>query len=250
MKLVILAAGYGTRLYPLTLDRPKALLPVAGRPMLEHLLGCLGSIEEIEATYIVTNSKFARHFHDWAATYRPPRNGHLEIVDDGTTSNDDRLGAIGDLDLVVRTRGIEDDVIVAAGDNLFSEDLGDFGRFGLEKNAPVLAVYDVGSLEEMKKYSSIVVDDEGRITFFEEKPERPSSTLAGIALYFYPRGVLPEIRRYLAEGKNADQPGRLVEWLYVRVPFYTWRVLGTWYDIGSEQTLREADRAFGIEAGR
>ncbi len=239
MKLVVLAAGYATRLYPLTLNRPKALLDVAGRPMLEHVLDRL-ALDEIDAVYVVTNAKFAGQFREWAAGY----GRKVTIVDDGTTSDDTRLGAIGDLALVVREQRIEDDVVVVASDNLFSESLEEFVRFAREKRAPVVALYDVGDLEEMSKYNSIEVDDEGRITFFEEKPARPRSTLMAIALYFYPRSTLPLIRRYLDEGNNADQPGRLVEWLYSRTPVYTWRVPGIWYDIGSQETLREANRIF------
>ena len=245
MKLVVLAAGYATRLYPLTLDRPKALLPVAGRPMVEHVLDRLGAIDHLDTAYLVTNAKFAGHFRDWAAGYRADLGGgSVEIIDDGTTNDETRLGAIGDLELVLRREGIDDDVIVVAGDNLFSEDLRGFGKFAHERAAPVLAVYDVGSLEEIRKYNAIDVDESGRITFFEEKPEHPTSTLTGIALYYYPRDVLPQIHAYVTEGNNTDQPGRLVEWLYERVPFYTWRVPGVWYDIGSRETLEEADGAF------
>jgi glucose-1-phosphate thymidylyltransferase len=244
VKLVVLAAGYATRLYPLTLDRPKALLPVAGRPMLEHVLARLAPIGEVDTVYLVTNAKFARHFREWAAGY-DAGGRDVRVVDDGTTSDEDKLGAIGDLELVLRTEAVDDDVVVVAGDNLFSEDLGEFGRYALERRAPVLAVYDVGSLEAIRSYNAIEVDDDGRITFFEEKPANPKSTLTGIALYFYPRDVLPLVHRYVAEGNNADQPGRLVEWLYTRTPVYTWRVPGIWFDIGSEEGLREADRIFG-----
>lgn len=245
MKAVILAAGYATRLYPLTLNQPKPLLAVGGRPMLERLLDRLAPIAELDGVYVVTNAKFARHFRDWAAGYRPPRPG-LEpaIVDDGSTDDANKLGAIGDLGLVLDRERLDEDVVVAAGDNLFTEDLGDFGRFGAAKQAPVLAVYDVGDLEAIKKYSAISVDGDGRITFFEEKPALPTSTLAGIALYYYPRTALALIRLYLAEGNNPDQPGRLIEWLYKRTPVYTWPVPGRWYDIGSRETLEEADRAF------
>jgi glucose-1-phosphate thymidylyltransferase len=139
---------------------------------------------------------------------------------------------------------LEDDVIVVAGDNLFSQSLGEFGKFCREKNAPVLGVYDVESLEEVKKYGVVNVDAAGRITRFEEKPKQPTSTLIGIALYFYPRSSLPLIRQYVAEGNNPDQPGRLVQWLYPRTAVYTWTVPGIWYDIGSKETLEEANRIF------
>jgi glucose-1-phosphate thymidylyltransferase len=131
-----------------------------------------------------------------------------------------------------------------AGDNLFSEKLSDFGKFCREKKAPVLALYDVGNLEEIKKYNSISVDGTGRITFFEEKPKNPTSTLTGIALYFYPKSTIPLIKQYIAEGNNPDQPGRLVQWLYPRTAVYTWRVPGLWFDIGSKETLEEANQIF------
>ena len=139
---------------------------------------------------------------------------------------------------------MDDDLIVVAGDNLFSEKLGDFGEFCREKNAPVLALYDVGDLEQIKKYNSISVDGAGRITVFEEKPKNPTSTLTGIALYFYPKGTIPLIQQYIAEGNNPDQPGRLVQWLYPRTAVYTWRVPGLWFDIGSKETLEEANQIF------
>ena len=108
----------------------------------------------------------------------------------------------------------------------------------------MLAVYDVGELEQIKKYNAITMDANRRITFFEEKPKQPTGTITGIALYYYPKEVLPLIRQYVAEGNNPDQPGRLVQWLYPRVPFYTWLVPGLWYDIGSKETLEEANRIF------
>jgi glucose-1-phosphate thymidylyltransferase len=241
MKAVILAAGYATRLYPLTLERPKALLPVAGRPMLEHLLLRLEEIEGLEAIYVVTNSKFADAFREWAAGWVGPA---VQIVDDGTADEETKLGAIGDLDLTIREAALEDDLIVLAGDNLFSESLAPFAEFARQKDAPVLGVYDVGDLEAIRRYNAIELDDDDRLTFFEEKPEHPRSTLTGIALYYYPRESLGLVREYLEAGNNPDQPGRLVQWLYPRAPVYAWRVPGRWYDIGSAETLAEADQAF------
>ena len=133
--------------------------------------------------------------------------------------------------------------MVAAGDSIFEgARLEEFARLGLEKQAPVEAVYDVGDLEAVKRYSVITPDAGGRVIAFEEKPDEPQSTLAGIALYFYPRSTLPLIDRYLAEGNNSDQPGRLVEWMHTRTPVYVWPVPGRWYDIGSPETLEQADR--------
>jgi len=245
MKLIILAAGYATRLYPLTLNQPKPLLPVAGKPMLEHVLDSISTIPDIDHAYIVTNEKFASHFEQWAGNYRRP-NLHFGFttVNDHSTDDSNKLGAIGDMHLVLTQHDVKDDIIVIGGDNLFSEDLVGFGNFCKEKDAPVTGVYDVGDLEQIKKYNAIVIDENHRITYFEEKPKEPRSTLTGIALYFYPQWVLPLIQQYIADGNNPDQPGRLVQWLYSRVPFYVWKVPGIWYDVGSIETLEEANRVF------
>lgn len=145
---------------------------------------------------------------------------------------------------MLQTQNVNDDLIVVAGDNLFSEKLGDFGKFCREKNAPALALYDVGNLEEIKKYSSISVAADGQIIAFEEKPQHPTSTMAGIALYYYPKATIPLIKQYVSEDNNHDQPGRLVQWLYLRTPVYTWRVPGLWFDIGSKETLEQANQIF------
>jgi glucose-1-phosphate thymidylyltransferase len=245
MKVIILAAGYATRLYPLTLTQPKPLLPVAGKPMVEYVLDNLAPIGDIDRVYVVTNAKFAGHFQKWSDDYRAAKSKlNFTIVNDGSTDDSNKLGAIGDIHYVIEKEKVDDDVIIVAGDNLFSDKLGDFGNYIRQKNAPVLALYDVGHLEEIKKYNSISVDAQGKITFFEEKPKNPTSTLTGIALYFYPRSTIPLIRQYIAEGNNPDQPGRLVQWLYPRTPVYTWRVPGLWYDIGSKETLEEANKIF------
>lgn len=244
MKVIILAAGYATRLYPLTLTQPKPLLPVAGKPMIEHVLDNLGAISGLDRIYVVTNAKFAGHFQKWADDYAVRARLQFTVVNDGSTDDSNKLGAIGDIHYVIKTHHVDDDFIVVAGDNLFSEKLDGFGKFCREKNAPVLALYDVGNLEEIKKYNAISLDGDGRIKFFEEKPKNPASTLTGIALYFYPKSTLPLIHQYIAEGNNPDQPGRLVQWLYPRTPVFTWRVPGIWYDIGSKETLEEANRIF------
>jgi glucose-1-phosphate thymidylyltransferase len=226
----------------LTLDRPKHLLEVAGQPILDRLLGQL-PLGELDAVTVVTNAKFAPRFRSWADDADLPVP--VEVVDDGTTSDEDKLGAIGDLDLIVRTLPGEDDLLVAAGDSLFTERLDGFVRFARERDAAVIAVYDVGDLQAMARLSAVSVDADERVTAFEEKPQGATSTLAGIALYFYPHGVLPLVSEYLAEGHNPDQPGRFVEWLYPRTPVYAWRVPGSWLDVGTPDALAEADREFG-----
>jgi glucose-1-phosphate thymidylyltransferase len=246
MNVLILAAGYATRLYPLTEKRAKPLLDVAGKPMMEWVIDNLAPIQSLEKVYVVTNNKFAADFQAWADEYNAahPKLA-FEIINDGSTSDADKLGAIGDINLVIsRANLIDSDLIVVAGDNLFSESLEDFGRFCQEAKKPVLGVYDVGSKEEAKKYGNVAVDAQGTITSFEEKPPEPKSTLIGIALYYYPKETIGMFTTYIAAGNNPDQPGRFVQWLYKQMPVSTWQVPGTWFDVGSKETLEEANRIF------
>ena len=169
----------------------------------------------------------------------------IKIINDGSTSDDDKLGAIGDINLVLtrETDVLKSGLIVIAGDNLFSEPLTGFVEHAKNSEATV-AVYDVGSLEAIKKYGNITADAEGIITHFEEKPGKPKGTLAAIALYYYSRDVLPLFTTYLAAGNNPDQPGRFVQWLYPRKPVKTFQIKGKWLDIGSKETLEEANKIF------
>src|SRR5947209_877839 len=161
MKVIILAAGYATRLYPLTLRQPKPLLPVAGKPMIEYVLDNLAPIGGLDHIYVVTNSKFARDFQEWADHYRATKAKlDFTIVNDGSTDDTNKLGAIGDLRLVLTREAVEDDVIVVAGDNLFSEKLGGFGQYCREIQAAVLGVYVVGGWKWVKKYNSIQMDND------------------------------------------------------------------------------------------
>jgi glucose-1-phosphate thymidylyltransferase len=246
MNVLILAAGYATRLYPLTENTAKPLLEVAGKPMMEWVIDHLAPIQGLGKVYVVTNHKFAADFQKWADHYNETHARlAFEIIDDGSTSDANKLGAIGDLDLVIQRSNLAaEDLIVVAGDNLFSESLEAFGAFCRQKNQPVLGLYDVGSLEQARKYGVVAVDGDGVIQSFEEKPAEPKSTLIGIALYFYPASVVAQVADYLAEGNNPDQPGRFIQWLYTRTPVQTWKVPGTWFDVGSKETLEEANRIF------
>src|SRR6266404_7340442 len=212
MNALILAAGYATRLYPLTLNKAKPLLEVGAKPIIEWLLDNLRTVPGLRTTYVVTNAKFANDFQSWANAYH---NEHPEtqitIVNDGSTSDDDKLGAIGDISLVLTREDLAtDDLVVIAGDNLFEQPLGDFVS-GAKRSAATVAVHDVGDLEAMKKYGTITIDSKGVITSFEEKPEKPKSTLASVALYYYSREILSLFTTYLAAGNNPDQPGRFLQ---------------------------------------
>jgi glucose-1-phosphate thymidylyltransferase len=245
MNVLILAAGYATRLYPLTRHKAKPLLEVAGKPIIEWVLENLADVPGLETICIVTNDKFAADFQAWADRYQARHAKlHLKIINDGSKSDDDKLGAIGDINLVMtRENLIGSDLLIVAGDNLFSESLADFIGYAKTTEATV-AVYDIGDAEAVKKYGNITVDSEGTITHFEEKPEKPRSTLAAVAVYYYSREILPLLTTYLAAGNNPDQPGRFIQWLYTRKPVKTFQIKGQWLDIGSKETLERADQIF------
>ena len=246
MNALILAAGYATRLYPLTLDKPKPLLVVGGKPIIEWVVDNLVDVPNLETIYVVTNDKFASDFQAWSERYqsRQPKF-KFKIINDGSKSDEDKLGAIGDINFVVTrenlTRG---GLLIIAGDNLFNESLTGFVAFAKESEA-IVAVYDVGDIEAIKKYGNIAIDADGIITHFEEKPQKPRGTLAAIALYYYSPEVLSLLTTYLAAGNNPDQPGRFVQWLYTRKPVKTFQIKGKWLDIGSKETLERADQILG-----
>lgn len=245
MNVLILAAGYATRLYPLTLDKAKPLLDVAGKPMLAWIIDNLRGIAEIETIYIVTNAKFFADFENWAKNYESENpQFRFKIINDGSTTDDNKLGAIGDINLVLTRENIaHSDLLVIAGDNLFRESLSEFVNFARNTEATV-GVHVIPDVEAIKKYGVLSVDSEGVITSFEEKPKQPKSDLAAIALYFYSRNVLSLFTTYIAAGNNPDQPGLFLQWLYRRRPVKTFRITGQWLDIGSKETLAEANRLF------
>ena len=245
MNALILAAGYATRLYPLTLNKAKPLLEVGGKPIIEWLFDNLISVSTLKTVCIVTNDTFAGDFQKWATAYQAKHSEmKIKIINDGSKSDDDKLGAIGDINLVLSRESLADnDLLVIAGDNLFEQPLGDFVNTAKRSRAAV-AVHDVGNLEAMKKYGTVTVDKDGVITNFEEKPQKPKSTLAAVALYYYSRQVLPLFKTYLAAGNNPDQPGLFLQWLYTREPVATFEMKGRWLDIGSKETLENADKVF------
>jgi len=243
MNVLILAAGYATRLYPLTLNKAKPLLVVGGKPIIEWLVDNLFGIPDLETIYVVTNDKFVADFQVWSQSYQKRHpEFRFKIVNDRSTSDDDKLGAIGDINFVVTHENLsQTSLLIAAGDNLFTTPLAGFVANARTTDVTV-AVYDVGDIEVIKKYGNVAIDAEGIITRFEEKPKKPQGTLAAIALYYYSPAVLSLLRTYLAAGNNADQPGRFVQWLYTRKPVKTFQIKGRWLDIGSKETLENADR--------
>jgi Nucleoside-diphosphate-sugar pyrophosphorylase involved in lipopolysaccharide biosynthesis/translation initiation factor 2B, gamma/epsilon subunits (eIF-2Bgamma/eIF-2Bepsilon) len=250
MNVLILAAGYATRLYPLTLRKAKPLLEVGGKPMISWLMESLRGIKGIETIYVVTNAKFAADFAAWAKEFEVANPAfHLKVVNDGTTSDNDKLGAIGDINFVLTREELTGtDLLVVAGDNLFSDSLKEFVAEA-RKSAAAVALYDVGDIEQVRKYGQVQVNADGVITQFEEKPPKPTSSLIAIAVYFYSAEVLPLFTTYIAAGNNPDQPGRFIQWVHTRKPVKAIKISGRWFDVGSKETLAEASEVFAAEAG-
>jgi glucose-1-phosphate thymidylyltransferase len=230
MKALILAAGYATRLRPLTDSTPKQLLPVGGRPMVDWIVDRIVETTADEI-HLVTNARFASDFERWA------EDKDVQVHNDGTISNEDRLGAIGDINFV----GLDDDLLVIAGDNLFDYSLADYESWWRQREGSAIAVLDVHDRELAKKYGIVDVDKDHRVIGFVEKPVDPPTTLCATATYFYDRDHARLVELYLEEGNPPDQPGNFVAWLYPRAPVYAYRFPGEWHDIGDRDQLLEAD---------
>jgi glucose-1-phosphate thymidylyltransferase len=246
VKGIVLAAGYATRLRPLTDTIAKPLLPVAERPLIDWIVDKLEEVDAIDGIHVVTNSRYAGDFERWAAA-----RGGIHVHDDGTTSNEDRLGAIGDIAFTIEQAGLEgDDLLLVAGDNLFDFRLAGFVAFWRGKGvASSVAVYDVGDRELARQYGIVALDEDDRVLEFVEKPDDPPSTLAATATYILHREHLPLVERYLAERNSPDQPGKLFGWLQEREPVYGYRVKGEWFDIGDRDQLLEADNRLRARSG-
>jgi glucose-1-phosphate thymidylyltransferase len=244
VKALVLAAGYATRLRPLTDTWAKELLPVAGTPIIDTIVERIDAVADVDEIHVVTNARKAAAFERWAD------GREIRVHDDGTTSNDNRLGAIGDMLFVVERAAIDDDLLVIAGDNLFEFSLADFVAFWRGKGrASAIAVRDVGSRELVKRYSVVELDSDDRVLDFVEKPPEPQSTLAAIATYVFHREHVPLIDAYLEAGNEPDQPGRFIAWLHRHEPVFGWRFAGDWFDIGDLEQLQHADNLLRAARG-
>ena len=243
MKAIILAAGYATRLYPLTKDRPKPLLLVGKRTIADHLIQKLGDIKELDTIYIVTNRKFYGVFNDWLKTIKSVKKIVLE--EDGSMTNDDRLGAIGDIRLILERHNIDDDLIVLAGDNMFNWGLKDFAGFA--KKAPQnfsIGAYDIGDRKKANIYGVVEVDNAGRMVNFLEKPEDPPTSLIATGIYYFPQDKLNLIEQYLKVDNEKDAPGHFIQWLSKEQEVRCYIFKGIWYDIGDMESYRKANLSF------
>ena len=230
-------------MHPLTLDKAKPLLDVGGLPVISRLLNALLAKGSVEEVVVVTNHKFASNFEEWAADYMSQADVSIRVIDDGSTSDEDKLGAIGDMALGMSSSP-EDDWLVAAADNLLETDLSSQLELFDEYGDAVLTVRKIEGTIPPKTYGEVHISEEGVVTGFIEKPEIPSSDMVSIGLYLYPRRSVGRIDEYLESGGNPDAPGYFVAWLSEHETVRAHVLEGLWWDIGSLETLAEARAAY------
>ena len=241
MIAIILAGGYAKRLWPLTLDKPKALLPIAGKPMIDHVVEKLTSLDPpMHKIILSTNLKFHSQFQKWL---KNSEYHGIELMPENSSKEEEKLGAVRAIADVVEKIGKED-VLVLAGDNLFTDKLDGFLRFFYEKHAPTIALYYARSVAETKKGSTVVIGESGRILEFVEKPRRPKTTLVGSCVYAFPAGIDKRLKEYLKLGLAVDEPGRFIEWLHKQESVYGYMLEDYLWDIGTIDSYKAADEFF------
>ena len=244
MKCLILAAGYATRLYPLTENFPKPLLEVGKKTIVDYLVDDLVSNSDIDEFVIVTNHKFYSHFINWKNHKLKTRDYKISVVDDNTSTNETRLGAVKDIKLGIDTLHIDDDLLVMAGDNILDFSLKDFVDFSLKKNTPCVMCHEENELVKKQKTAIITIDDNNLITSYEEKPKEPKGNLAVPPFYFYKASDLNRIDEALSEGCNADAPGSFAAWLSGKEKMHAYIMDGKRYDIGDLKSYEYVKSVF------
>ena len=241
MKCVILAAGYATRLYPLTENFPKPLLEVAGKPILDWLIDDMAGTGMVEEYIVISNHKFAHIFDEWAAK---KSDATIRVIDDGTTSNETRLGAVKDIQFAIEQLQLDDDLLVMAGDNLLDFSLGEFMRYGKEKNATCVMRYYEASEARLHKTGVIEIDANDGILSFEEKPAEPKSHWCVPAFYYYTREDSRLIKKGIESGCGTDAPGSFIAWLCGQTKVYAWEMPGRRFDIGNLESYEEVKQNY------
>jgi len=242
MKALILAAGYATRMGALAMNRPKALLPVAGRSVLDHLLQAIQSVSSINQVSLVTNQKFFENFRSWADERQ---ESTVRIINDGTTSNEQRLGAIADIQLAIEQGIADEDLLIAAADNIFMLSFPRFVDFFEKHGTDCITAHREDDLARLRKTGIVEFDKNGRVISFEEKPEQPRSQFACPPLYILKRETLQLVSEYLDSNHNPDAPGHFIAWLAEKRPLHAFLFEEARYSIGDEVSYRHACESLG-----
>lgn len=240
MKCLILAAGYATRLYPLTENFPKPLLEVQNKTILDWLIEDMDAAGLIDEFVVISNHKFAHHFQAWAEGHRQK----ITVVDDGTSSNETRLGAVRDILFAIDALQLDDDLLVMAGDNLLDFSLTKFIEYAKEKNAPCTMRYYEPSFQKLLKSGIVTVDEDGRILRMTEKVPNPETHWVSVAFYYYPRQAAGLARQALEEGCSADAPGSYMRWISEKMTSYAMEMPGKRYDIGDMASYEQVKREY------
>jgi glucose-1-phosphate thymidylyltransferase len=241
MKALILAAGYATRLYPLTEDKPKALLPIGGKPILERILEKFVQEAEIDKFYLVSNQKFSSDFISWLDEVDLELN--IEVLNDGSISDEDKKGAIGDIQFFLDKTQVKDDLMIIAGDNLSEFPVSNLIKF-FKKNGTTVAVCDIGNKENAKRYGVVKIDKNNQIVEFIEKPEEPVSSLVATGFYIFKTEDLLSVGDYMKSGNSPDAPGYYISWLHKKKPVYGYVFKEAWYDIGDAATYKKVNEIY------
>ena len=271
MKCLILAAGYATRLYPLTENFPKPLLEVAGKPILDWLIDDMNKTGLIDEYIVISNHKFAPIFNEWSKVKSQkipeqssptrslskvkgqkqpssfvlrPSSLDIVVLDDGTSSNATRLGAVKDIDFAIDKLKLDDDLLVMAGDNLLDFSLEGFIRYAKEKNATCVMRYYEADEARLHKTGVAEIDTDGRILSMEEKPANPKSHWCIPAFYYYTREDARLIKKGIASGCGIDAPGSFIAWLSTQTPVYTYEMPGKRYDIGTLESYEQVKATY------
>jgi glucose-1-phosphate thymidylyltransferase len=242
MKVLILAAGYGTRLYPYTRYFPKPLLKVNKRPLIDYLLDKVARCGDLSRIAVVTNARFLKHFEVWKKTSE--LKNKIRIINDMSTSPRNKLGAIADMSLGIAKEGLGEDYLVLGGDNFLEERLEDFIAFARKKKPYItIGVVDVGSRFRVKEYGVVILGAGKKIIDFEEKPLKPRSSLAAMCLYYFPRSKLGLIRKCISSTKfHFDNIGAYIGWLTKNDSVYGYAFKKMWFDVGRPETYRKLNR--------
>lgn len=240
MKCLILAAGYATRLYPLTENFPKPLLKVQDKTILDWLVDDIDGAGLVDEYIVISNHKFARHFQEWAAGKRQK----ITVVDDGTSTNETRLGAVCDIRFAVDSLGLTGDMLVIAGDNVLDFSLQHFVRYADAKRTSCVMRFEEPSEERLHKCGVLEIDDSDRIVSMEEKPAQPKSHWVCPPFYYYTAEDAARIPAAIADGCGTDAPGSFIAWLCRHTAVYAMEMPSRRYDIGNLQSYEEVQQQY------